>query len=162
VLRKINKQHKKQIDILFNLVFDIRINAQYNANLIKKDEFDTFNSLDFNIINNDFTIVIDLNLEILTTIKNLKAKINILSKILISTIESLVIAKNNFDTYINSINLEVFVTIDNYKTRLIASGRLIEFGSINRTESGRVGSKSWNRKVGSIPKVGTENRLGSG
>jgi len=40
--------------------------------------------------------------------------------------------------------------------RLIASGRIIEFGSDIRPESNRVDFKSWNRKVDSIPNVETD------
>ena len=45
--------------------------------------------------------------------------------------------------------------------RLIASGRLIEFGSFNRPESWRFGSTRFESLGESIPKVGIENRVGS-
>jgi len=47
------------------------------------------------------------------------------------------------------------------KNRLTASGRLIEFGSINRPESWRFESTRPESLGGSIPKVGIENRVGS-
>ena len=45
------------------------------------------------------------------------------------------------------------IPIDIFLFRLIASGRVIEFGSSTRSELGRVDSKSWNRKVDSISRI---------